>query len=149
MAYYSRRHYRAVSPAADTQAQIMERALAKRACELGLQDRELRYPELTAANADEAIAYQEAQIQLHTSKLRTQPNWRKSTAEITKLVRSAMTFYVPGQSAELDAQNVAAEKHAAAVIKWIEETGDCVWHASASVRGTRCSCTACRNEGAK
>jgi hypothetical protein len=69
MAYYSRAHYRRVSPPADTPAEIADRAIRVRAGQLGVQDRQQRYPVLTAENADEAMAYQEARIAFHVEHL--------------------------------------------------------------------------------
>jgi hypothetical protein len=70
MGYYSRRHYQAVSPARDTQAQIMERRIQRRASELGRADREQKYPELTAGNAQDAIDYQEQRMRFYAYALR-------------------------------------------------------------------------------
>lgn len=138
--YYSRRHYQAVSPAADTQAQIIERAVQKRAGELAVQDRELRFATLTGENVDEAIRYQEERIRFHAEMLRTRPNWGKSHKDIDHLVRSN-TLQVVGQE-------IKSQAHIAAVIRRIEETGECLWHAAAQVRGTACNCADCQRKEA-
>lgn len=67
MAWYSKRHYARVSPPADTPEAIQERIRFHAAAALGIADRQAKYPEMTAENAAEAIAYQEARIQFHVA----------------------------------------------------------------------------------
>lgn len=69
MAFYSRAHYRRVSPRADTPAEIAARRLEREACTLGVSDRAARYPTLTADNAEAALEYQEARIAYHRARL--------------------------------------------------------------------------------
>lgn len=73
MNQFSRRHYRLVSPPADTQDQIRDRLIARQAAELGMADRIARYPTLTAENADDAIRYQEDRIKHYATILRRTP----------------------------------------------------------------------------
>ena len=60
MAYYSRRHYRDVSPPADTPAEIAWRLRDNAAREQARAEQATRYPVLDAANAQEAVAFFEA-----------------------------------------------------------------------------------------
>lgn len=60
--HYSRRHYARVSPPEDTAEQVAERIRHRAACEQALREREERFPVLTAENAREAIAWQDARI---------------------------------------------------------------------------------------
>jgi hypothetical protein len=60
--HFSARHYRLVSPAADTAEQIADRKRRARAATLAVAEREAAYPVLTAANAADAIAFQERRL---------------------------------------------------------------------------------------
>jgi hypothetical protein len=62
MAYYSKRHYQLVSPKADTQERFAERERNRKASEQVTAEREARFPVLTAENAAEVIAWQEARL---------------------------------------------------------------------------------------
>ncbi len=55
---FSRRHYRLVSPAADTPAAIAERFRARAIAEQVQQELTARWPTITAENADEVLAFQ-------------------------------------------------------------------------------------------
>jgi hypothetical protein len=59
MAHYSKRHYRLVSPPADTAERQAERAKHRAAIEQAHAEMRAKYPILTAENAGEAIAFQE------------------------------------------------------------------------------------------
>ena len=52
---FSRRHYKAVSPPADTPEQIRDRAAFQLARECAVADREHKFPEVTPANAVEVL----------------------------------------------------------------------------------------------
>lgn len=60
MARFSRQHYRMVSPATPTAAQVEQTRHEQKAGEWAVRDRELRFPALTAENAQAAIDYQNA-----------------------------------------------------------------------------------------
>lgn len=60
--YYSKRHYRLVSPPAETAEQIAERIRIRAACEQARKETAARYPLLTVESAREAIAFQEHRI---------------------------------------------------------------------------------------
>jgi len=63
MGYYSRKHYRMVSPPADTKEEIAERLRHRSACEQAVKDREAKHPVITVENAVEVMDYQEMRIQ--------------------------------------------------------------------------------------
>ena len=63
MAFYSKRHYRAVSPPADTAADIAARKAHYAALEAAGADVKARYPGgITLDNAAEVLAYQAERI---------------------------------------------------------------------------------------
>lgn len=66
---FSRRHYRLVSPPADKPQDIADRRARYAASDHAVADRKARYPQLTAANASEAIAYQEDRYRTHYAAL--------------------------------------------------------------------------------
>ncbi len=55
--FYSARHYRTVSPAADSQADIAARKDRARVWARVQEEVSVRFPEITAANAAEAAAF--------------------------------------------------------------------------------------------
>jgi len=59
---YSARHYQAVGGGADTPEAVRERTRHRAICEQAHRECMERYPVLTAQNAGEAIAWQEARI---------------------------------------------------------------------------------------
>lgn len=63
MAFYSRAHYRRVSPPRDTPAEIAARLLDNRIREQARQEREARYPVITIENFDEACAWFESRVE--------------------------------------------------------------------------------------
>lgn len=63
MAFYSSRHYRSVSPAADTPADVADRLRRNEAAARARTERETRYPILNAENAQEAMDFQERRYQ--------------------------------------------------------------------------------------
>ena len=67
MGFYSKRHYRQVGGfySKDTPDAIAERIRRAKAGELGHKDMVAKFPQLTAANASEAISYQASRIQFH------------------------------------------------------------------------------------
>ncbi len=65
MGFYSRRHYRSVSPASDTKAQITERVREASAWSRAEADRLNAYPVITPANFDDAIAYRLARVEFY------------------------------------------------------------------------------------
>lgn len=69
---FSQRHYRAVSPAADTPENIRQRLIRRCACERGLADRVERFPVITSENFEAANAFQEARIAHHQKALGAQ-----------------------------------------------------------------------------
>lgn len=62
MAYYSRRHYSLVSPAADTKDQIADRLRDNAALALARADVETAFPVITADNVRDALAFTEQRI---------------------------------------------------------------------------------------
>lgn len=60
--FYSNRHYRAVSPPADTAADIAERVRRLRVLEQVRQEREARYPVVTGDNFKSLSDWQERRI---------------------------------------------------------------------------------------
>ncbi len=62
MAYYSRRHYQRVSPAADTPQQIAERIVRNAVLERVHVELKERFPVLNAANFQEACDWQATRI---------------------------------------------------------------------------------------
>lgn len=63
MAIYGRAlHQQARDDAAETPERVAERIRTRQACDLGLKDREAKFPMLTKDNAAEAIRYQEERI---------------------------------------------------------------------------------------
>lgn len=62
MAYYSKKHYQMVSPAAWTDAQVAYNKKQLAANEQAGRDMRAKFPILTPENFGEAIAYQEARI---------------------------------------------------------------------------------------
>jgi len=85
MGFYSKRHYQSVSPPADTQDQIRERLIARRAGELGHDDMLARYRELTTDNALQALEYQKERIAHHTRAL-TASGYAGCPAEVKKIL---------------------------------------------------------------
>lgn len=67
---FSKRHYRSVSPASDTAADIKDRIRRNTACELGRAETQAKFPQLTGENADEAIRFQNDRIRHHYELLR-------------------------------------------------------------------------------
>lgn len=62
MRYYSKRHYRLVSPPDDTPAEIAERNRHQDALRRARDETAAKFPQITAANVDEALAFQDARI---------------------------------------------------------------------------------------
>lgn len=69
MAFYSRAHYRRVSPPSDTAAEIAARKVRHAALELGRADRLARFPTITADNVDAQLAFQEERYAFHLARL--------------------------------------------------------------------------------
>lgn len=59
---FSRRHYRFVSPPADTPQQVAERFRVRRANEQAHAETRVRFPVLTEQNIDEALTFQARRI---------------------------------------------------------------------------------------
>jgi hypothetical protein len=59
---FSRRHYRQVSPPSDTPEQVAERIRLRAISEQAVREREELWPELTAENVAEALAWQTQRI---------------------------------------------------------------------------------------
>lgn len=68
---FSRRHYRLVSPPADTPRDIRDRLIRNEAARLAGVDREREFPKVTADNVDAVLDYQEAQYIRHLQALMT------------------------------------------------------------------------------
>lgn len=66
---FSRRHYRAVSPPADTAADVALRKADSEARRLARFDVEATYPTVTAENASEVLTFQEGRIRHHRARL--------------------------------------------------------------------------------
>ena len=69
MTRYSRAHYRLVSPAADTKAEIAARLIDNKARECGRLDLAAQYPVISYENFHEACKYQESRIVFHRERL--------------------------------------------------------------------------------
>lgn len=66
---FSRRHYRLVSPPADTAEDIRQRLIRRAAAERAVADRLERFPVLTPFNADAAIRFQDERVAYHEKQL--------------------------------------------------------------------------------
>lgn len=73
MAFYSARHYRAVSPPTDTDEQIRERRIYQMASERGMADRREKFPKITGENFAAVCAYQEQRIAFHVKRIKSMP----------------------------------------------------------------------------
>lgn len=73
MAFYSARHYRAVSPPADTAEQIRERRIYRMASERAMAERREKFPTITGENFAAACAYQEQRIAFHVKRINAMP----------------------------------------------------------------------------
>jgi hypothetical protein len=71
LARFSRRHYRAVSPPADTPRDIRDRLIRNEASRLAAAEREREFPRVTADNVDVVLDYQEARYIHHLQALTT------------------------------------------------------------------------------
>lgn len=65
MSFYSRGHYRRVCPPPDRPQDIADRIARNRAAELAALDREREFPDITRANFDDALRYQEERYHFH------------------------------------------------------------------------------------
>lgn len=59
---FSRAHYRRVSPPSDTPEQVRERIIDTVARETARQERDARFPIITAENVKDALAWFEARL---------------------------------------------------------------------------------------
>jgi hypothetical protein len=120
----------------DTPAEIRDRQIRQVAGALACEDRAEEFPVLDETNASAAIAYQEHAERFHVRMLSdiNRPNWRRSYADVEKLVRS----YVAWKPSDARALELLA-----AVVERIVETGECVWHATAQISGRPCPCMTC------
>jgi hypothetical protein len=124
----------------DTPEELRDRRIRIVAGELAIEDRREVFPVLDETNADAAIAYQEHAAAFHARMLADvdRPNWRRSYADVEKLVRS----YVAWKPSDARALELLA-----AVVERIVETGECVWHATAKISGRPCPCSTCSPGG--
>lgn len=118
----------------DTPAEIRVRHIRQVAAAYAIEDRQDAFPRLDETNADAAIAYQEHAAAFHERMIVDRPNWRRSYADVEKLVRS----YVAWKPSDGKALELLA-----AVCERIVETGEGVWHATAQVSGRPCPCATC------
>lgn len=120
----------------DTPAAIRERQIRNVAGELAIEDRRYAFPVLDETNADAAIAYQDHALAFHVRMLSDadRPNWRRSYADVEKLVRSYVAW---------NPHDARALELLAAVVERIVETGESVWHATAQISGRPCPCATC------
>jgi len=120
----------------DTPREILERQIRQVASAYAIEDRQEEFPRLDETNADAAIAYQEHAAAFHVRMISdvNRPNWRRSYADVEKLVRS----YVAWKPSDPRALELLA-----AVVERIVETGECVWHATAQITGRPCPCMTC------
>lgn len=120
----------------DTPAEIRDRQIRQIAGQYAIEDRREMFPRLDETNADAAIAYQDHAAAFHARMLAdiNRPNWRRSYADVEKLVRS----YVAWKPSDPRALELLA-----AVCERIEETGESVWHATAQISGRPCPCSSC------
>lgn len=66
---FSRRHYRLVSPPADTPADVRDRLIRNAAAKLAGEDRHREFPKVTGANVDAVLEYQEQRYIHHLQAL--------------------------------------------------------------------------------
>ncbi len=126
----------------DTPAEILERQIHQVAAAYAIEDRQDAFPRLDETNADAAIAYQDHALTFHKRMIgdANRPNWRRSYADVEKLVRS----YVAWKPSDGKALELLA-----AVCERIVETGESVWHATAQISGRPCPCATCSPVGAR
>jgi len=120
----------------DTPAAILERQIHQVAAAYAIEDRQEVFPRLDETNADAAIAYQDHALAFHKRMIAdvNRPNWRRSYADVEKLVRS----YIAWKPSDARALELLA-----AVVERIVETGEGVWHAAAQISGRPCPCANC------
>lgn len=125
----SARQRRDASPERDQQIRQVANAYA-------IEDRQEVFPRLDETNADAAIAYQEHAAAFHARMIAdvNRPNWRRSYADVEKLVRSYVAWK-PSDARSLELLAVVVER--------IVETGESVWHATAQISGRPCPCATC------
>jgi hypothetical protein len=71
MTRFSRRHYRSVSPPADTPREICDRLIRTEASRLAKVDRERDFPRVTPDNVEAVLDYQDARYVHHSQALAT------------------------------------------------------------------------------
>lgn len=69
MTFYSRAHYKRVSPRSDTPRDIRLRLLNKQAMAAAEADTDARYPTLTVENAAELLRYREDRFKFYQRQL--------------------------------------------------------------------------------